>query len=328
MINVVFVGGEGRSGSTVVATALATEEGMVAVGELHGVWQALKTNELCSCGHAFNDCPFWTAVGERAYEGWGRVDLNEVLRWNVALTRHRNLHRIATRRGRRRFSAEIDGYTELLAKLYEAIAAVSGCAVIIDSSKDPPYAFLLRQSPTVDLHVVHLVRDSRGVAYSWGKPRVERPEYENHPTLAGTFMNTLVPWRSAVEWSVKNVLFEIMGSLGTPRILVQYERFASTPDETVATIARAFGPTEIRSRAERAGTDAPSSRSMRGARDSIHMLGGNRVRFARRPEPITLDDAWRQLMDRRRRLVVTALSFPLLMKYGYVGPRRGSVTFR
>ena len=77
--------------------------------------------------------------------------------------------------GSARFRAALARHTERLGSLYRAIAEVSGARVIVDSSKHVSTALVLRRTAGVDLHVVHLVRDSRGVAHSWTK-EVERPE--------------------------------------------------------------------------------------------------------------------------------------------------------
>ena len=52
---------------------------------------------------------------------------------------------------------------------------MSGRSVVIDSSKDPSYAYVLARAPEIDLRVAHTIRDSPAVAYSWAK-RVVRPE--------------------------------------------------------------------------------------------------------------------------------------------------------
>lgn len=317
-VDVVFVGGEGRSGSTVLASALARRHGFVAVGELHGVWQAVKTNELCSCGVPFHECDFWRAVGQAAYGGWEQVDLPSVLAWNNALTRHRFFYRTLGpwRSGRSR--AQMEQYSELLASLYRAIAQVAGCKRIVDSSKDPPYAFLLRGIDSIDLRVLHLVRDCRGVAYSWGKATVERPEYRDHPTLSGTFMNTRGPARAAIEWCVKNGLFDILEGLGVPRTLIRYEVLASAPNATLDEIVEHL-PLVLEQR-DRRGSAARTGEARCGDADArVHMVGGNRVRFDRGGiQEIRLDEEWRRRMNLGRRLVVGAISFPFLARYGYV----------
>ena len=51
----------------------------------------------------------------------------------------------------------------------------------------------------------------------------------------------------------------------------------------------------------------------------FHTLGGNHVRFERGRIQLHLDDAWKTEMQPTHKLVVTALTLPLLMAYGYVG---------
>ena len=46
---------------------------------------------------------------------------------------------------------------------------------MVDASKHASHAFLVRRLRGVDLRLVHLVRDSRGVAFSWTK-RMRRAE--------------------------------------------------------------------------------------------------------------------------------------------------------
>ena len=306
---VLFIGGEGRSGSTVLSALVGQHHGFFPVGELHGIWQAVLTNELCSCGQRFRDCPFWSSVGVDAYGKWDDVDVSRMLALDTQFTHHRHLHRVLASTIANRRRDDMMTYVNILTSLYQSVRGVSGCDVIVDSSKDPPYAFLLRHAKELDIRLVHLVRDSRGVAYSWSKSRVPRPEYTDHPTLAGTFMNTRRPWRSAVEWDVKNVLFEWLGKTGTPRILIRYESLASTPELTVR---RIIDHAVTENRPAHPGAQGPTS-------VSHHMLGGNRVRFNRGVGPIRVDDEWRHEMQPGRRVVVTVLSAPLLARYGYLG---------
>ena len=72
---------------------------MVAVGELRYVWQAgVEANELCGCGEPFDECPFWTAVGEEAFGGWDKVDVDEVLALEAAVLRHSRIPLLAAPR--------------------------------------------------------------------------------------------------------------------------------------------------------------------------------------------------------------------------------------
>jgi hypothetical protein len=52
-----------------------------------------------------------------------------------------------------------------------------------------------------------------------------------------------------------------------------------------------------------------------------HSVKGNPDRFRTGPIEIRLDDEWRRAMRPRDRRVVTALTWPLLLRYGYAAGR-------
>jgi hypothetical protein len=49
-----------------------------------------------------------------------------------------------------------------------------------------------------------------------------------------------------------------------------------------------------------------------------HTVAGNPMRFRTGPITLRRDDAWRSKLPRARRLLVTALTAPLLARYGYL----------
>ena len=121
--------------------------------------------------------------------------------------------------------------TRLMRSLYAAVRDVSGCAVIVDSTKDralrlpPP-----RSVQNWTLRIVHLVRDSREVAYSWEKTEVARPEYGQPPDTGAGRSWTAAPqgdrrWNGTPE----NVLFHYLGRSGVPRLLMRYESLLDDP---------------------------------------------------------------------------------------------------
>ena len=98
----------------------------------------------------------------------------------------------------------------------------------MDSTKDPSYAYVLRDVPGIDLRVINLVRDSRGVAYSNAKPQIIRPELAHNPSTKPVYMPTWPLWRTAVSWEVKNLLFYLL--IRAPeRRLVKYESLVACP---------------------------------------------------------------------------------------------------
>ncbi len=75
---VLFITGWDRSGSTLLSRVLAEIPGVVAVGELHYLWErGVVEGRRCSCGETAPDCPLWgevlLAVDPRQY-GWSGAD--------------------------------------------------------------------------------------------------------------------------------------------------------------------------------------------------------------------------------------------------------------
>ena len=130
------------------------------------------------------------------------------------------------RPGRRRELAE---YTSYYARLYAAIAEVSGAELVIDSSKHPSLAHCLRWQDGVDLRVLHLVRDSRAVAYSWGR-QVRRPDTDRE-----SYMTRYSPAVAAAQWNGQNAAFHLLR--GVPVLRMRYEDFVAAPEAAVRRIA-------------------------------------------------------------------------------------------
>jgi hypothetical protein len=295
----------------VLAALLGTYENYVSVGEIRGVWRAVETDELCGCGLQFSQCPFWQEVGRRAFGGWDDVDHERLIALDTAFARHRHVLRALRASRSRRWRPSFEELTLALGRLYEAVTAAAGGATIVDSTKDPEYALLLRHVHAIDLRLVHLVRDSRGVAFSWSKRDVARPEYALHPSLSGTSMNTVSSRRAGGEWAAKNAMLHLLG-LRTPTLRVRYEDLFPDARAELARIFRFDGRAQLaeRTRAEPEPLEAFDALP-------LHTIGGNRVRFVHRRLELSRDEEWKRGMDARERAVVTAATWPLLKAYGY-----------
>lgn len=173
--NIVMLGGFGRSGSTLLERCLAESPGVVGMGEVLHLWErGLRDDELCGCSVPFSHCPFWIEVGQRAFGGWAHIDAQEAVADRAAVVRNRYLLELIT--GITPASRKIrrDRFVKRINALYRAAEKSSAARVIVDSSKHPAYAYFLRHAD-VNLKCVLVVRDPRGVAYSWSKV-VRRPE--------------------------------------------------------------------------------------------------------------------------------------------------------
>jgi hypothetical protein len=305
-VRVLYIGGLGRSGSTLLDRMLGQIPGNFSAGEIRDLWhRGIQENLLCGCGLPFSECPFWTEVGQRAYGGWDRLDVAEIMRLKDSVDRHSRLPLLVKPELWPPFKRRIDRYASILAPLYDAIHAVGGTRFIIDSSKAPSTAFVLRRVPNVDLAMVHLVRDSRGVAFSWSK-KVKRPD-----SPAGVmYMHQYHPARIGMRWITRNAQMELLGRLGVPRVLARYESVIENPARELRRIL-----TEL----DRPVSDGELDFVKDGVVDlaANHTVMGNPVRMHVGPLPLRLDEQWRSAMNPRQSEIVTLLTRPGLRRYGY-----------
>lgn len=169
-IKVLFIGGFGRSGSTLLELLLAQLDDFVAVGEVRYIWwRSLKENHLCGCGQAFRSCQFWRNVIDEAFGGVQNLDVDGIQDLWRSTERIRYIRELTSRDMSAAYRRRFEQYAQIEEKLFRAIAVVSRKKVIVDSSKVPSHGFVLNALANIDLNVLHLVRDSRAVAFSWMK---------------------------------------------------------------------------------------------------------------------------------------------------------------
>jgi hypothetical protein len=301
---VLFIGGTSRSGSTLLECLLARLDGVVVLGEVQHLWiRGVQEDQRCACGEPFSRCPFWTEVGDRAFGGWDAVDVEHVLTLMDRVDRQRRMPRTARRRPSPALSAAAQEYAGYYHRIYDAARAIGGSRVVVDSSKVPPLALALSHDRTLDLRVMHIVRDSRGVAYSWTKT-VVRPE-----THTGEPMPRLPVGKSAAYWLSHNLWMGALSRRGVPLTRIRYEDLVSAPAATVQDAWRRLG---LPGDGELPMIDPVTIELQR-----THSVAGNPMRFKVGTTTLRPDTEWQHAMPSGDRRLVTALTFPVLRSMGY-----------
>lgn len=309
-VTVLYIGGYGRSGSTVLGQVLGQISGFVNVGEAWQVWhRGLRENEHCGCGQPFYSCEFWGAVGDEAFGGWDNVDVDRMVSFRPYLKskRYAPHYVLAAKTGirTRRMNTLLHECDPVLERLYRAIQRVSGAEVIVDSSKRWTYAVLLSLLPFTDLRVVHLVRDSRAVAYSWARTK------ESPAVVGGRPMPRMSPVQASHNWNFRNYSYGFLPGF-TRLSRLRYEDFVRDPALYLAETLTRDGFDD----------EAGSLPLVRGREISLsvdHTVSGNPGRFRTGSVELRPDEEWKVKMRGADRNVVTALTAPLLLKYGYLG---------
>jgi hypothetical protein len=297
-LKVLYITGWDRSGSTLLDNMLGQVDHFAPTGELRYVWDiGLQQNRLCSCGTAFRDCTFWKEVFRKAFGGFDGVKPCEMLKLRDEYDRARF---VLLRHGTR--SSRIETYRSALVKIYRAISLVSGASVVVDSSKTPSQAYILQGCPEIELHLVHLIRDPRAVAYSWQRKRLMGD-------LEGEYMAQFGPALSSLWWDAMNVATELLKRTHAGGYLrVRYEDLVTAPRGTLTLILALLGREE---------TELPFVQNGTVALRPVHGISGNPSRFQRGLVKLRIDDEWRRKLKRKHTLLVSALTSPLLVRYGY-----------
>jgi hypothetical protein len=308
-VKVLYIAGVGRSGSTLLERMLGAVPGSVNTGEVNAIFSRVANqDQRCGCGEPFSACPFWSSVGEAAFGGWSAVT-GRVSGLQPRLVRQRHVPRMLSGVMPATYRDELAEYLDIHHRLYRAIAEVSGAEVVVDASKSTAQLFALRRTPGLDLRVVNLVRDSRGVANSWNKSGIVKPQSQD-----GDLMGTYAPHRLAVLWATLQLECSVLRAAAPYSTRVRYEDLVTAPRTTVERALREVGlppaPEALAHIGEGSVELAPS-----------HGVAGSRTRFTTGRIDLHVDNAWRSSLPSGARRVVTAVTLPQLVGYGYVGRR-------
>jgi Sulfotransferase family len=188
-------------------------------------------------------------------------------------------------------------------RLYYALRKVFNCEVIVDSSKSPFYGYVLQLLEGIDPYVIHLTRDPRASAYSWLRRTAQRGGW-----LPKRHKSSLA---SSLTWNYRNGVVEVMGKskrFRRPPLCLRYEDFVANPRKTLQRILSFVGATS---------SSLPLHDEHSLNLNIQHTVSGNPNRFKTGKIDIRADLAWTTEMKPRDRMLVTAATWPLLIKYGY-----------
>lgn len=308
-VKVLYVAGYSRSGSTMLDSILGQIQGFFSTGELYYVWSRnVLDNTVCGCGAPFRECGVWSGVFERAFGGIDAVDAREMIRLQESNTRTRHLPLTLVPWGRRLLATRLKRYLGNLEKLYHAVQHVTGCRVVVDSSKVPLYGYLLGTIPTIDLYVVHLIRDPRAVSFSWLKTRLLPPlPGEDRPL----YMDRYSSIKSSMVWNVTNVAVEMLWRRQSKRYMrLRYEDFVDRPQESLQRILELVHEQD-------SSLSLPFEAGRQIELGVNHTTSGNPSRFHTGTLELRPDKEWVTRMRLRDKVLASVLTLPLLFRYKY-----------
>lgn len=297
-IKVLYIAGFERSGSTILNRVLGQIDGFVAWGELRDIWQhGIAENRHCTCGALFADCSAWQKIFNEAFNGIEQIDTEEISRLQKK-TRSMVLPHYFGLLEDKVFKKRTSPYLNKLEKLYHTIQTTTDSKVIVDSTKASWYGYALGLLPSIDLYIVHIVRDPKGVCYS-----LEQRKCQGE--LESQWYN---PLHASLSWNLKNYGVETLLSSSPERYLrINYESFMQTPQTIIKQILNLIGEevtelpftdrSTVKMSMDHIVTGSPSSRSDLGT------------------VKLKLDERWKKDMKSIDRSIVNMFTFALQEKY-------------
>jgi hypothetical protein len=302
-LRVIYIAGVGRSGSTVLDGILGNHPLIQSVGELTRLASdGWLNNFYCSCGKPSRECPFWVAVHQTWCDLKGSDAIQEDLEKKNKAKRFRQLPFLFHESWNNSHTFQL--YADQTFLLLKAIQLVSGCTTIVDSSKGVERAYVLSSISDIDLKVIQLVRDPRGVVWSHKKALIKDVENglrrDVYPQPA---------WRTALYWCRMNLLADwLRRRLGPEKsMLIRYEDFMQQTQPVLQKIGDFIG-VDL-SNVEQA--------VQRGEKLSFgHTTAGNRVRMKGELK-LKFDQEWIHKLPPQDRHRTEILSGWLMSRYGY-----------
>ena len=301
-IKVLSIVGPGRSGTTVLAGILGAVDGVVDVGELRWLWQrGLIERRTCGCGLPVDECPLWSVVVAKVVAGRAGTAAEfaaEVAAAQALLISRKHRLRVIRSAATGADWRPLEPVRSVTAQLVRAVAEATGARVVVDSSKRAQDAAVLAGLPDVDHYVLHMVRDPRAVAFSWGKrDKTIRVAGGTRPMGSRGLLSSVSRW-------LENGLGAAALRPHVPAdrwMFLRYEDFAAQPRASISRILTFLG--------EDAASPFVDDDTV--VLDMNHTVAGNPNRFRVGPVSIRLDDEWSRRMPRHRQLLVQALTWPL-----------------
>jgi hypothetical protein len=299
-VPVLYVMGMSRSGTTLLGELLGQAPGLFYAGEVRWLWRQALSDGRCGCGESLGECSIWARVldqvgGEAAERD---VRLSHLASLGLAAVGERHTWTRIPRIMRR--PSDVQGeYARALARAFRAMLDVTGAELVVDTSSEVSDAALLSCHPDVDVRIVHLVRDPRGVVNS--HRRAVKASGRRFSAASAAYVGTSwIAFNGAAEILLRNVD-------PTHHRRERYEDLVNDPARSLDRVLALFG------RSLPSGLVADGRVHLA----ATHSAAGNPRRFDTGDVVLREDRGWESELPALDRRLIRAISAPLARGYAY-----------
>lgn len=283
---VIYIGGTGRSGSTLLDRILSASQGCAGCGELSYLFEVYRNymQHPCGCQNNVEDCEVWRAVFKildaevefsKTYEHYEQVFQSVEQRWPKKVSKNSEYYR------------EYKMFTEILLKAIHR--SIPEAKFIVDSSTSGRFCLFrplaLARVAKQRVYLLHLTRDPRGIVYGFlNKPAdIDANKWMNvGPCGVYTY----------AKWLLINIL-TLFQSLFIPNVrycYVTYEELIANPDATMQRIEKIFGLERILHTEQAGIVSFPTAG---------HQITGNLAVMSQNPLSLRADKKWEEKLPQR-----------------------------
>lgn len=254
-INLIYLLGAGRSGTTLLATLLNNHSQIETLGEMHQLYEFIEEGKKCSCGENLKTCKEWSFS-----KAFLENNISEYRNISEKKEAHQNIFRLLLK------NTEDKQYLKIQEEIFKHIQQERQSKWYVDSSKYIARFLLLKKSQKLNIKGVYIVRDPRGVVHSFQK----KVQTSKAPLSALLYYNTI---NFFGEWVYRKHQ-DIMK--------VRYEDLVENPAQTLAKIYRHVFEEEIQPEVLPEYFKMP------------HIVGGNRMKTKQKIK-IKPDKKWKSI---------------------------------
>lgn len=278
-INVVYILGAGRSGTTILATILGNAKNIITLGEMHQLLDGILENRKCSCNENLDKCPFWKPVVEELCRRYDHNELTELNRLCKRVEKHHNIPLSFVRRNKK--------YVSFQEELFKIVKEVHPSHFYLDSSKYIARALQIQNLKDTAIKYIYVVRDIRGVISSF-KKKVQTPKNPISTVLYYMLINLF------------GQLFYIFKRNVT--LKVRYEDFINNPGYILGNI-ETFIDEDL--------NDLKTKLINKEDFLMPHIVGGNRIKSDKSVR-LRSDFIWKSKLTKVEKVLYYILAFPIM----------------
>lgn len=320
-LKLVYVLAASHSGSTLTSLLIASHPKLCSVGELKLKIPDHRGGYLCSCRKPLANCDFWHRITRGMRERGFEFDPHDSgMDFGIGCSSYtrrllRPLHRGALLEGVRDTLLGLSPcwlkhYPQLqkrTAALVDTILSTTGASAVVDSSKTALRLKFLLRNEDLDVCVVRLVRDGRGVALTYMQP--SRFADASDPALRGGGTGAqsgqvMSMEQAATLWKRSNDDGDAVAATVPPHRLfeLRYEDLCRDPRRAMHAIHTfvGFDPEEWNAH----------------FRDRELHVVGNGMRLDSRSE-VELDERWKTVLSDADKAAFDRIAGDLNRGYGY-----------